>query len=545
VNNRTFLPLFFTALAVVLVGAVGWRIRAYTQGDLHSTINAATPTDRAQVSGTQERRNGGFDAQQSVQIDGGAEVVSNPVVTTPAGVQTRSPLSVREQRFAEALAAAQKANAEQPAKIVVPRPASAPAILNAQQKPADKPGLLARIGNAITNAFSGNNANASPQQQPPQQPRNNPPQHDTPKDREAEKDKPREKDATSDTTPPQLQGIVFQPPVINDGQETAVIITAADDLSGIRNISGSVSSPTGKALQGFAAQREAPESSRYVARISVPKDAEQGQWRINFLSLTDNAGNTTNVNSNSAGGAVFTVNSSRPDSTPPTLRNIYVDRRSMSGGEKNTIFVQATDDKSGVAIVSGVFQSPTKTARIGFGCRATAPDSFECDLVPPKSVDCGDWQLEQVQLQDKAQNMATVRGDNPIVAAVKINITGDNCDSVPPSVQSLTLDPTDVSNASDSVVTVTAIVTDDSSGVASVSGQVAGPPSDNGQPPRVYFAFQAGETPQTWVGKINIPKFAAKGTWSIVWLQALDKSNNLKTYSQADPVIQNAKFTVH
>ena len=268
-------------------------------------------------------------------------------------------------------------------------------------------------------------------------------------------------------------------------------------------------------------------------------------WHINFLSLTDNASNTTNVNGAQAGGVGFTVNSSRPDSTPPTLRSVYVDRRSMNGGEKNTVFVQATDDKSGVAIVSGVFQSPAKTARIGFGCRVTAPDSFECDLVPPKSVDCGDWQLEQIQLQDKAQNMTTVRGDNPLVAAVKINIGGDHCDSLPPAVQTLTLDPLDVSNANDSVVTVTAIVNDDSSGVASVSGQVAGPASDNGQPPRVYFAFQPGENPQTWIGKIAMPKFAAKGTWSIVWLQALDKSNNLKTYSQADPVLANAKFTVH
>ena len=68
---------------------------------------------------------------------------------------------------------------------------------------------------------------------------------------------------------------------------------------------------------------------------------------------------------------------------------------------------------------------------------------------------------------------------------------------------------------------------------------------DNGQPPRVYFAFQQGDSPEKWIGRITVPKFAAKGTWSIVWLQALDKSNNLKTYSAADPVLQNAKFNVH
>ena len=92
-----------------------------------------------------------------------------------------------------------------------------------------------------------------------------------------------------------------------------------------------MSSPTGKALQGFAAQRETPDGNRYLARIAVPKDAEQGIWKINFLSLTDNASNTVNINGNQL-GAGFRVISSRPDSTPPALRShaARITRRSRS-----------------------------------------------------------------------------------------------------------------------------------------------------------------------------------------------------------------------
>ena len=545
-NNRTFLPLFFVLLAVALVGAVGWRVHEYRQGGVRATINGPAALDSAPVAA---RDGSSVGARQPAVIHEKPELASNSYTTPATGTTqpaTAQKMTLREQRFAEALAAAQKASAEQPPqKIAVSRPEAPPPIVNAPQpKPAEKQGLLARIGNAITNAFSGNSSAASPAPQPPQQ--NNPSQrHDNPHEGDT-RDKPEKaKDPTSDTTAPQLQSLVFQPPAITDGQETTLIVTAVDDLSGIRNISGSVASPTGKALQGFAAQREAPESSRYMARIMVPKDAEQGLWRINFLSITDNAGNTMNINSSYNGGYGFSVTSARPDSTPPTLRAVYVDKRSMNGGEKNTVFVQATDDKSGVAIVSGVFQSPAKTARIGFGCRATGPETFECDLVPPKSVDCGDWQLEQIQLQDKAQNMATVRGDNPIVSAVKINVLSDKCDSLPPSVESLVLDPVDVSNENDSVVTATATATDDLSGVMSVSGQMVGPVGDKGQLPHIYFAFQATDVPRTWVAKVLVPKFAAKGTWSMVWLQTLDKSNNMKTYSQADAVIQNVKITVH
>lgn len=545
-NNRIFLPLFFAFLGVTLLGAVGWRIRAYQRGEVHATINSEERLDPAQAGG-QDRRIAGTDAQQAMQTGGGAEVVANRTAVTPAptpnGTPSRAPMSLREQRFAEALAAAQKASAEQPQKIAVRRPEAAAPVAAPPTKPVEKPGILTRIGNAISNAFNGNSsANAAPQQQPPQQ--NNPPKHEA-KERD-QADKPKEKDPTSDTTPPQLQSAMFQPPAIQDGQETTLIVTAIDDLSGIRNISGSVTSPTGKALQGFAAQREAPESSRYLARIAVPKDAEQGVWRINFLSLTDNAGNTTNINGQMAAGAYsFTVTSARSDNTPPTLRAVYVEKRSMSGGEKNTVFVQATDDKSGVAIVSGVFQSPTKSARVGFGCRITGTDQFECDLVAPNPVDCGDWQLEQIQMQDKAQNNITVRSDNPIVAGVKINMLADHCDSTPPVVESIVLDPVEVSNVADSIVTATARVTDDN-GVQSVGGSMLGPmPQEKGsQPPHIYFSFQKTDDPQIWIAKITVPKLSAKGTWNVNWLLPQDKSNNNRTYTQADPVLANAKITV-
>jgi hypothetical protein len=550
VKQRTFLPLFFLGLAVVLVAAVGLRIRAYnTRGEAHATINSESPV--APTVAVQERRTDGMTAAQPdvIPVSQTVAAAQQRAVAGGGATATTAPVGMsREQRFAEALAAAQRAGSDSPQKLAMPKPApapSAPAVLNAP-KPPENPGLLARIGNAISNAFSGSSrASAAPQQAASQNQQNNPSQRhgDAPREKDVP-DRPREKDPTSDTTPPQLQGIIFQPPSINDGQETALIVTAVDDLSGIRNISGSVASPTGKALQGFACQREAPESNRYIARIVVPKDAEQGFWKINFLSLTDNASNTTNINMAQTGGAGFTVNSARPDSQPPSLRGVYVDKRSMTGGEKNTIFVQATDDKSGVAIVSGVFQSPNKSARIGFGCRPTGNDNFECDFVPPKDIDCGDWQLEQIQLQDKAQNMATIRGDNPLVAAVKINMLANRCDSTPPAVENLQLDPLDTT--ANGVVTVTGTVTDDISGVASISGQAAGPPSpDNAQqPPRVYFSFQAGPDPNTWIGKINMPDKAAKGTWSIVWLQTIDKANNNRTYTVNDAVLQGTKFTV-
>src|SRR6185369_15783671 len=159
-----FLPLFFVALGVVLAAAIGWRIHAYTKGDVRSTING--PVADSAPSGMREGRTGNTIAPQDATSASSTTVAYATPVTGSVQTTSRaaaSGMSIREQRFAEALAAAQKASAEQPQRIVVQRPAPAPAIAP-PPKPAEKPGILARIGNAISNAFNGNtSANAAPQ----------------------------------------------------------------------------------------------------------------------------------------------------------------------------------------------------------------------------------------------------------------------------------------------------------------------------------------------------------------------------------------------
>ncbi|MGZ7032275.1 MAG: hypothetical protein ACXVIJ_09915, partial [Thermoanaerobaculia bacterium] len=349
------------------------------------------------------------------------------------------------------------------------------------------------------------------------------------------------KDPTSDTTPPQLISVDFNPPQIHDGEETVLSVVATDDLSGVRVVSGTIGTPTG-GLQGFALQREG-DSTRYVSHIAVPKDAPEGLWKISYLSLSDNAGNTATLSANqgtlSANG--FKVISSRSDTKPPVLRAVWLDRPAMRAGEKNIVFVQADDEGTGVNLVSGVFQSPSKFARIGFGCRQTE-DTWQCDFAPPASADCGEWKLEQIQLQDKANNMSTTRSDNPLIAAVKIAMGGADCDSQPPQMLSIVLDRTVVT--ANTTINVTANVTDDLSGVASMSCQVTGPTTPKGTP-RLYFSLAASPNdPNTWVGQLQVPNLASKGRWEIAWVQILDKANNLKTYSRTDAVMHNAVFNV-
>jgi len=199
------------------------------------------------------------------------------------------------------------------------------------------------------------------------------------------------------------------------------------------------------------------------------------------------------------------------------------------------------DDKSGVGIVSGDFISPSKIARIGFACRGGDNDVWSCEFTTPVCLDCGDWSLEQIQMQDKASNLGAARQDNALITAVKLNITGDSCDNTAPVLQSLHLDMNSVPSTPDGTfVNVEVIVSDDMCGVASVSAQVVPPSGGNGQ----FFPFSTASEPNMWVGRMPIPRLAGKGTWRINWLQVMDKGNNLRVYYASDPLLANAVVQV-
>jgi hypothetical protein len=450
--------------------------------------------------------------------------------------ETSAQRSAREQRYNELLRSAPQSSAST-------KPASA--------QPAQPPSLLDRIVTPVANALGINrprpqSPSAVASRQPQAQPQARASNESSTTTRNEESREPQaEDDPETDIIPPQLLTADFSPPQIADGEQTTFSAMVNDNLSGVRSVSGVITSPSGS-LQGFACTREG-ETNRFVATISIPKEAPEGTWHVKYLSLSDNASNNINLNQGQGalpGSASFKVTSAASDATGPQLKAVWLDRQAMRAGDKNTLFVQADDDKSGVSLVSGVFVSPAKAARIGFGCREGANATWECPVTPPSCLDCGVWTLEQIQLQDKANNMTTFRNENnQVVRGVVVDISGDHCDSSPPQVVLMTLNPTVVSNAKASVITVEATMIDEGGCGASTLNASAIPPGGVGGARRP-INFMPSQDGQTFVGRLDIPQFAAKGQWTIAWIQALDKGLNLRAYGSSDPVVAKATFRV-
>lgn len=517
-----FLPIFFTVLAVAFGIAVWVRLSAF-----EAPAPASSTSTSLAVLETTARE----PEEQEEMVLVPADEDGNPLPTTTA---SRSQTS-REQRYQELLR-------------------SAPPKADAQTETRATPSLIDRMVAPIANAIGMNRPKPVPPAKLPPQPRPEPQPQPQPQarvdspggDGESREQPRQEDDPETDTTPPQLVSAQFIPPEVQDDAETTFAVMVTDDLSGVRSVSGVITSPSG-ALQGFACQREGA-TDRFLARIKVPRDAAEGVWLVKYLTLADQANNSVHLNQSSGSlpaSASFRVVSSGSDSTAPLLKAVWLDRLAMTASEKNLVFVQAEDDRAGVSLVSGVFVSPSKQARMGFGCRpgpAGPTGAWECTVSPPACLDCGRWQLEQIQVQDRANNMATFRNDHELVRQISVEITGDKCDSRPPAITALSLDPLVVSNAEGGVIRISAVVSDDACGVASLSGQAI--PAGGNTAQRIHFSFDPSADGVNFVGKLVVPKHAAKGIWTIAWIQALDRGHNLRAYSSNDPVVGRATFRV-
>jgi hypothetical protein len=521
--------MFFIVLGVLFAVAVWLRLRSINATtDVVQTASAATAATALEDTTTTA-------ATSSEPYD---LLPADATASTARGDETPAQRTARERRYEELLRAAPPPTLAQQAPAKPPQPTS----------------IFERVVAPIATALGINR----PRPQPPAPaPPSRQPQSQASQSASNDAQSPHasttsgdgkepmaEDDPETDLLPPQLLMAQFTPPQIQDGEETALNVLVNDNLSGVRSVSGVITSPSGS-LQGFSCTREG-DTNRFVARITIPKDAPEGRWLVKYLTLSDNASNSTNLNQQQGSlppSASFLVTSNGSDSTGPALKGVWLEQRAMRAGEKNTLFVQAEDEKSGVSFASGVFVSPGKSARIGFGCRAGSNGTWECPVAPSTCLDCGVWALEQIQLQDKANNMSTFRNDNQLVKTVTLDIAGDSCDATAPNMTMMTLSPLVVSNAEASVITVQATLVDEGGcGSASLSAQAIPPGGVGGQ--RRPVTFMPSTDGQTFIGRLEIPQFAAKGQWTIAWVQALDKGGNLRSYGSNDPVLARATFRV-
>lgn len=407
----------------------------------------------------------------------------------------------------------------------VPSPAASIATIVPSAAPTNTPTNPARSGTITAGGTPPASAEPSPSPSPPADP-------------------------TSDRTPPVLDSLSFNPPQIEDGATTTLLITVHDDLSGVRHVTGNLRSPGGTAIVTFEGQGESG-GNVFVASIAIPKHAETGLWYVTNLFVPDRADNTliaTYTAATAPAGGALRVVSQQSDSTAPEVRGATLEKVAVKDGESDVITVDVEDDVSGVATVSGTFQSFAKSAFIPFACRLN-PNSgmWDGSFAIPGNASCGEWTLQQLRVADKAGNIATISGTDPRLSRAGFFVMADgDCDSNAPTIDSFVLSPTVVSNEAPSAITITAQIRDEGTGAISAVGWASGPVGANGQPPQISFSCTRRPTdPQDlWTGRIIVSPYAARGSWQIRRVRVQDKALNTRDYTADDPVLAGVTFEV-
>ncbi len=355
----------------------------------------------------------------------------------------------------------------------------------------------------------------------------------------------------SDRTPPVLEVLRFDPPIVEGGNVTMLTVQASDDLSGVKSVRGEIRSPNRLATLPFGS-RDLGNGNASTFALTIPRQAEMGVWYVSWISLTDGTDNSSLVQASSAAmappGGTLMVNSPESDSTAPEVLQIWFDKTTVGGGEKNVIRVEARDDYSGVASMMGACQSPSKTALIWFTCALNAESGiWEGDVPIPGNADCGEWAVQQLAAKDKAGNTTLLINDSPLLARAGFQVAfRADCDSTPPTLEAFDLSPAIVSNEASTEILVTARVYDSGSGAVALTGWFEGPVSTGGQVPKNDFRCSPNpnDPEAPWTGKVQVPQLAPKGTWKVGVIRLEDKARNFRVYTPADPVVSGRVFEV-
>ncbi len=372
-----------------------------------------------------------------------------------------------------------------------------------------------------------------------------------PSEEPAKRDEPTaaEDDKESDRRPPVLESLRFDPPEIKDGGVAMLSVAATDDLSGVKLVSGTVRSPSEAAVVPFTAQ-DVAGTGVFTAAIAIPHKAETGDWFVDALRIADKADNLLTLaftRPDVPQGGSLRVVSAESDSTAPNVHDVSMDKGQLNPGETDHVVVDVDDDGSGVASVTGAFQNPSKSAFIPFTCRPNGGTSWAADVPVPANADCGEWTLRHLRVADNAGNSAELSTNDPQVGGVGFFVTSSGpCDSEPPIIDAMEFSPAVVSNTAAAEIVLTVRAHDDGSGVATLFGRIEGPAAASGQVPWILFDCSPDpkdpEAPMT--AKISVPQYAARGIWSVVWVQVTDKARNTHPYYRSDPVLGGASFVV-
>ena len=356
--------------------------------------------------------------------------------------------------------------------------------------------------------------------------------------------------AVQDNTPPTLNGFTFSPMQVDVTQQPAVVTVTAqisDDISGVAGAFAWFSSPSGNhtVLADLGMISGTILNGTWQGSATIPIYSESGTWTVSQVRVVDFAQNNRYYYTTDLQALGFPVDlqvTSNPDNTPPTLNGFTFSPMQVDVTQQPavvTVTAQISDDISGVAGAFAWFSSPsgnhTVLADLGMISGTILNGTWQGSATIPIYSESGTWTVSQVRVVDFAQNNRYYYTTDlqALGFPVDLQVTS-NPDNTPPTLNGFTFSPMQVDvTQQPAVVTVTAQISDDISGVAGAFAWFSSP-SGNHTVLADLGMISGTILNGTWQGSATIPIYSESGTWTVSQVRVVDFAQNNRYYYTTD-----------
>ena len=354
-----------------------------------------------------------------------------------------------------------------------------------------------------------------------------------------------------DVTAPELVELTLGSSEVDVSDGAGMIdvrVKASDDLSGIRSIQLEFGSPTGEQSEGRSAREPVAgtyKDGEYAIRLTLPQYSETGTWRLKYVWISDNVGNSREYRPGelTALGLVasFEVEAMQEDVTTPELVELTLGSSEVDvsdGAGMIDVRVKASDDLSGIRSIQLEFGSPTGEQSEGRSAREPVAGTYKdgeyaIRLTLPQYSETGTWRLKYVWISDNVGNSREYRPGEltalGLVASFEVEAMQE--DVTTPELVELTLGSSEV-DVSDGagMIDVRVKASDDLSGIRSIQLEFGSPTGEQSEGRSARDPITGTSNEGEYALRLTLPQYSETGTWRLKYVWISDNVGNSREY---------------
>ena len=357
-----------------------------------------------------------------------------------------------------------------------------------------------------------------------------------------------------DTTPPVLVTYSFSPAsadVTSSDTPLTGSIQATDNSAGLQSALLAFYSPSGNrrvdcsgSLGSYSGTLTA---GTFTCSGVIPRYIETGSWRLQFLSISDRAGNTATYvrDQLAAMGLPTTLTlTGTSDLQAPSLVSYSFSPSAVNlSGSPVTLSgtISAMDNLSGLYLAYLAFYSPSGQQRVDCypqpgdpGSGTPLNGSYSCSGQFTPGMETGAWRVQFAELRDRVGNARyyTTQELNGMGLPTTLTVSAVS-DLTPPTLSAMTLSPLSINTSSGSASITGAVTASDAGSGARQAVVALFSPTGQQRVDCITSIWPAGTATAVMPCNGLFPQNSESGAWEVRFVEVSDHAGNTATVLKA------------